>query len=48
MSYLLDVLWVLPRNDLWKRRIRDIKVMEIMYVLQRFSCMVGFDNERLL
>lgn len=30
MSYLLDILWVLPRNDLCNRRIRDIKVMEIM------------------
>lgn len=44
MSYLLDILWVLPRNDLCKRKIRDIKVMEIMYLLQRFSCTAGFDE----
>lgn len=47
MSYLLDILWVLPRNDLCKRK-RDVKVMEIMYLLQRFSCTAGFDNELLL
>lgn len=48
MSYLLDILWVPPRNDLCKRRIGDIKLMEIMYLLQRLSRTAGLDNERLL
>lgn len=41
MSYLLDILWVLPRNYLCKRRIRDVKVTEITYLLQRFSYAAG-------
>lgn len=41
MPYLLDILLVLPGNDLWKPRIRRVKVVEIMYQLQRFSSAAG-------
>lgn len=39
MSYLLDVLWVLPGNDLWKRSIRDINMREMnVFAAKIFLC----------